>query len=342
MARPLRIDIPGGWYHITGRGNNRQAIFLDDRDRRHFLELLEAMRERYRVRLHAYVLMGNHYHLLIGTPEANASRAIQWLNQSYSMWHNRRHGLVGHLFQGRFKGILVEGSGWGLELSIYLHMNPVAVKGLGLGKRERKAQRQGMAPAPAAETVARRLQVLREYRWSSYRAYAGYEGVPAWLDAREVLQRVKGGSPEYRDAVEGRLGKTEVGESLWTKVRWGIVLGGEEFARRMRRGLRHNRETAGRRALRGRVTFEEIVRMAEGLKGESWEAFRDRRADPGRDLALWAARQYCGLTLRQLGEKAGGMDYTAVAMAVRRIERRARADRGLRALRDKLAEQCEK
>ena len=83
MARPLRINVAGGWYHITARGNNRQAIFVDKRDREHFLELLEEMGARFDVRIHAYVLMDNHYHLLITTPQANASRAVQWLNVSY-------------------------------------------------------------------------------------------------------------------------------------------------------------------------------------------------------------------------------------------------------------------
>ena len=95
MARSLRINIAGGWYHITNRGTERRAIFGDERDYRHFLELSGEMRERYTVQIHAYVLMPNHYHLLIRTPEANASRAIQWLNVSYGVWYNRRHNRVG-------------------------------------------------------------------------------------------------------------------------------------------------------------------------------------------------------------------------------------------------------
>ena len=105
MARPLRVDIEDGWYHITSRGIERRRIFTEDRERKHFLELLEEMSERYRVRVHAYVLMDNHYHLLIQTPQANASQAIHWLGVSYSVWFNRRHNRVGPLFQGRFKSV---------------------------------------------------------------------------------------------------------------------------------------------------------------------------------------------------------------------------------------------
>ena len=109
MSRPLRINLAGGWYHVTARGHQRRAIYVDVTDRRHYLELLEEMIARHRVDVHAYVLMGNHYHLLVRTPEANLSRAIQWLNVSYSVWRNRRHRKCGSLFQGRFKAVMIEG-----------------------------------------------------------------------------------------------------------------------------------------------------------------------------------------------------------------------------------------
>ena len=124
MARPLRINRVNGRYHVTARGNERKAIYRDDRDRSHFLELLSEMVERYGVQLHAYVLMDNHYHLLLQTPEANLSRAVQWLNVSYGVWFNRRHHRAGHLFQGRFKALVVEDdSGW-QEVARYVHLNP--------------------------------------------------------------------------------------------------------------------------------------------------------------------------------------------------------------------------
>src|ERR1044071_6521420 len=103
MARPLRIVRPGCWYHITSRGNDRKTIYRSERDRRHFLELLARMVELFRLRLHAFVLMDNHYHLLMELSEANLSRAVQWLNVSYSVCFNRQHRRAGHLFQGRFK-----------------------------------------------------------------------------------------------------------------------------------------------------------------------------------------------------------------------------------------------
>src|SRR5438876_9335484 len=116
MARPLRIERPGGWYHLTARGNERRPLFRDDRDRQHFCQLLAEMVDRFHVRLHGYVLMDNHYHLILELREANLSRAAQWLNLSYSVWFNRRHGRSGHLFQGRFRSVIVSREEGGLCL----------------------------------------------------------------------------------------------------------------------------------------------------------------------------------------------------------------------------------
>jgi putative transposase len=113
---------------LTARGNERRPIFRDDRDRQRFCELLAELVDR--VRLHAYVLMDNHYHLILELRESNLSRAAQWLNLSYSVWFNRRHERSGHLFQGRFKSVIVSPQEWGLALSRYVHLNPVRVDGL--------------------------------------------------------------------------------------------------------------------------------------------------------------------------------------------------------------------
>jgi len=144
VARPLRIQRPDAWYHITGRGTGRKEIYLDESDRRHWLELLPEVAERFRLRIFAYVMMGNHYHLVLAAPELNLSRALQWLQTSYSMWFNRKHGRVGPLFQGRFHAVVVEPNAFAHELSRYVHLNPVRIKGLGLDKRARRGARMGL------------------------------------------------------------------------------------------------------------------------------------------------------------------------------------------------------
>ena len=156
MARPLRIERSGGRYHVTARGNERKAIYRNDSDRTHFLELLSQATERFGVRFHAYVLMDNHYHLLIETPEANLSAAMQWLNVSYSVWFNRRHGRAGHLFQGRFQGLIIEhDAGW-QEVARYVHLNPVRLSSSGdQGTRDLERGRprpRDFAPARTART----------------------------------------------------------------------------------------------------------------------------------------------------------------------------------------------
>ena len=334
MARPLRVDIEDGWYHVTARGDHRQEIFSDERDHGRFVELLEEMRERFRVGVMAYVCMGNHYHVMVRTPEANLSRAIQWLNISYSVWFNKRHEETGHVFQGRFKSIVVEGEAWGLELSQYVHLNPVRIKALGQGKRQRAADRAGVSRPPTGEEVKRRLVKLRGYRWSSYRAYAGYCGKPAWLDMDVLLARA-GGQGKYRETVEGRIRQGEE-ETPWEQVKLGIALGTVEFAKTIRARLKSGREMPEKRGLRKQVGFEEVVAVVERLTGERWRDFCDRHGDKRRDLVLWVARRCMGLTLAELGRKAGGMDYAAVTMAVRRFPAACTRDKPLARLSGKI------
>ena len=334
MARPLRIDIAGGWYHVTGRGNERRNIFWEDGDRVKFLSYLEEWVERFGVRLHGYVLMDNHYHLLVETPEANLSRAMHWLNVSYSVWVNRKHRRVGHLFQGRYKGIVVEAETWGLRLSRYLHLNPVRVWQLGLGKSEQALRREGLAADDHSGLVKERRKRLNGYRWSSYRAYAGLEKASAWLECREVWRMIGGRSVRgqvraYRRYVDSGLGG-DGEERPWESVKSAVILGEGEFVDRVRRLLKGNeREQGELKRLQKRRELGEVIRVVDGLKGEPWEMYRDRHGDWGRDLVLYLGRKWCGMRLRELGERVGGLDYAGVCMAAKRLGRRAAADPSL-------------
>ena len=327
MARPLRIERPGGRYHVTARGNERRAIYRQDGDRYHFLELLGEATERFGIRIHAYVLMDNHFHLLIETPEANLSRAMQWVSVSYSIWFNRRHDRAGHLFQGRFKSVLVEDDAGWQELARYLHLNPVRVAGLGLNKQQQTAARRVGIAAPKAELVRRRLEQLREYRWSSYRSYAGYQSGVQWL-WRQPLDRICGGkSAEQRRAAFREYTEQPVRqgvvESPWERLLGDVILGSEGFARQVRRHLQGNRrEQPALRDLEPRLTWDRIVAELERLKGCQWEDFSQRYGDWGRDAALWLGRQRGRYTLGELGQLAGGLDYAAVGQAVSRFGKR--------------------
>ena len=145
MARALGILLAGGWYHVTSRGNRREAIFREDADRRRFLGLVAELAGRFGLEVHAFVLMDNHYHLVVRTPQPNLNQAMQWLNVSYSTRFNWAHRQCGHVFQGRYKAIVIETERGVVEVARYVHLNPVRVGRLKLGKAE---QRQARLDSP--------------------------------------------------------------------------------------------------------------------------------------------------------------------------------------------------
>lgn len=330
MARPLRIQWEGAWYHVTSRGNERRLIFRGDEDRREFLGRLSEMTERYRLRLHAYTLMDNHWHGLLETLEANLSRAMQCLNSGYSGWFNRRHGRTGHLFEGRFKGIIVDPQRWGLELSRYVHLNPVRVGRFELNKPSRRRNQAVLSPGLPAELWKERVEFLRHYRWSSYRAYIGLEPAPTWLTTNTVLSWMGGKEEErkeaYRDYVEGAA-REGLKQTPWVELQAQVALGDEAFLQSLSHKARGDeQEQPSLHQLKRRPEFAAVVEVVEGMKGERWDQFANRHADWGRDMVLFLARHYCGMTLKELGEKAGRIDSWALSKALYRFESRLKED----------------
>ena len=202
MARPLRIEFPGAVYHITSRGNERKAVFRDDQDRKMFLDTLADVTHRYNWLCHAYCLMDNHYHLLIDTPDGNLSIGMRQLNGIYTQRFNKRHGRVGHLFQGRFKAVLVQKDSHLLEACRYVVLNPVR---------------------------ARRVQRPEEWIWSSYGATVGRTKLHPclmtdWVLSQFGLER-KIAEAGYRRFVRDGIG----GGSIWDRMRAQSVLGESDF-----------------------------------------------------------------------------------------------------------------
>lgn len=334
MARPLRIQVPNGWYHVTARGIDRRVIFTEEACYRHILELLKEMSERYHVKVYAYVLMPNHFHLVLSTLQANLSAAMQWLKTSYSMWFNRRARRVGPLFEGRYKATLFEGRAQAWPISRYVHLNPVRVNALGLGKGARRREATGgVRVTPALEK--RRLEALRMFPWSSYGYYVGERKAPDWLAVEEVLcdgraQKAPEQRQAYRAYVEGLLGEAAV-ESPMKTAESGLLLGGDEWVKRMKRGLRGNRdEQQAYRQLRPRPGWDEIRRAIEQVRGERWVDFAERYGDWGRDLALHVLRVRGGVTLREAARCVGVTRYQAAAQALQRVKRRLETDKALR------------
>jgi REP element-mobilizing transposase RayT len=334
MARPLRIEHPGGWYHVTSRGNERRAIFRDDRDRAHFLELLENMVARFDLRVHGFVLMDNHYHVIVELRQANLSLALQWLNLSYSAWFNRRHDRVGHLFQGRFKSVLFSAPASALELSRYVHLNPVRVGGLGLGKGPRAASRVGAAPAPEATQVRERLERLRRYRWSSYRAYIGAAPKPDWLECGQIGRMQRGKEAEqrerYRQYVEGAIREGLETTGVWGELKEGAILGSERFVQSVRDRLKGDRQEqrAADRLKQARLDWRSLIAAVEKVKGQRWERLRDLHGDSARDMLLYLGQRRCGMKLKELAAESGVASYGAVAMAIKRYGRKLAREAG--------------
>jgi len=335
MARPLRVVRAGGWHHVFTRGVSRRVIYGDDRDRRHFLELLEDFVQRYGVVVHAYVLMDTHYHLVVETPEPNLSRAMQWLNLSYAAWFNVRHACNGPVFQRPFRNVPVEDGGWAYGLSVYVHLNPLRLAAFRLTKPQRKAESAGVSKPLSPEQVRERLRRLRTYPWSSYRAYAGYASAPVWLTTGALLSRASRKAGEqtrvYRRQVQDRL-RQGVEASSGEAFRDALAIGSAAFAQRVKalgKAAGLGRETVGKRQVAARVRLEAIVRAVEQVKGEPWDSFCARYGDPGAALVMRLARRYTGLTLREIGAAVGGLDYAAVSMAIKRQQQRVPRDAAL-------------
>jgi REP element-mobilizing transposase RayT len=295
--------------------------------------ILEETIARFRLRLHGYVLMENHYHLILETPEGNLSRAMQWLNVRYSTWFNRRHRRIGHLFQGRFKAIIADPHQWGLVLSRYVHLNPLRTRSHALSKPQRQEVATGKRKAAAAAEVGKRLLFLNAYRWSSYRAFAGYEPQPAWLETHGIASLIEGDPRRWRSKYRALVeqGAQEGASSPWPALEAQAVLGGQALVEEVRTQIKEGRrEIVGKRSLSRRRTFEDAVAIVERHRRRPWEEFRERRGDPGREMVFWLARRHTGLTLGQLGERSGAADYAAVAMALRRFELKMENDAKLR------------
>ena len=205
MARPVRLEFGGALYHVTARGDRREAIYEDDVDREHFLEVLGEVVGRFNWRCHAYCLMSNHYHLLVATPDGNLSKGMRQLNGVFTQWSNRRHHRTGHLFQGRFKAVLVDADSYLLELTRYVVLNPV---------------RAHMVESPA------------KWPWSSYQAVTGEVDSPAWLESDGLLAQFGTRRARAVAAYEKFVREGMEGESIWTHLNRQVFLGDDAFVAR--------------------------------------------------------------------------------------------------------------
>ena len=306
MTRSLRIQYPCAVYHVTSRGNERKNIFRTDQDRFLFLRVLGEMLDEYQVVCHAWVLMDNHYHILLETPEANLSRAIRHLNGVYTQRFNRRNYRVGHLFQGRFKAILVQKGIHLLELCRYVVLNPVR---------------------------ARLVDHPRKWLWSSYRQTAGIEKREDWLEVGWVLGHFgvlssRAARAYQKFVLEG----AAIRESPWEKVQGHIYHGSKEFKKSLKGFIKEkNQEIPMTHKRPDRPLAEEVLRgVAQNYGVEAEEIVRKvHRVNEARDVAMFLLRQKAGLGLKAIADRFE-VKYKAVSQRVWLVRKRMKMDKAFR------------
>ncbi len=299
MARPLRIEYPGACYHITSRGNEQKGIFKSQRDREKFLEYLESATIRYGAVIHAYCLMSNHYHLLLETPEGNLSKIMRHINGAYTTYFNVKRKRAGHLLQGRYKAILVEADEYLVELSRYIHLNPVRV---------------GLVEKP------------EQYPWSSYLSYMGHSKPLTWLRTGFIqsyfAKQVDDARKKYRTFVEDRLGKEY--ESPLKKSIGTSILGSIAFVEEISMAYLQGKEDRSIPALRQIASRPPLEAIMQEIQAE----FADDEK-LARRATMHLCHKYSGMRLREIGECFKVRD-TAISEASRRFSRELDADEKLR------------
>lgn len=311
MARPLRVEYSGAFYHVISRGNGGESIFLTKNDYTKLLKYLEKATERFAVTVHTYCLMSNHYHLLIETPQPNLSTAMQWINGSYAGYYNRKHPRTGHLFQGRFKALLIDADEYLIPLSRYIHLNPVR-----------------------AAIVANPL----EYPWSSYAAFVGKAKSPDFLVTDQLLARFGRSRGEAFRAYRAFVEEVDI-KSLRNpgeRAAGGFILGADGFVQWVKdvflSSRDEEREIPQLRKLRPRVSLKRIVHAV----CEEWGCSEDQLREKGskrniaRDLAVFLARDLSGKKASDLGEFFGGISGAAITMKYNQAGQHLAQDKGLR------------
>jgi REP element-mobilizing transposase RayT len=281
MARPIRIEFPGAVYHVTSRGNALQPIFGDDNDRRRFLNILGDVVDRYNWLCHSYCLMDNHYHLLIETLDGNLSLGMRHMNGVYTQYYNRRHSQPGHIFQGRYKSILVDKDSYLIELCRYVVLNPVR---------------------------ARIVELPEEYKWSSFRMTAGQVPCKPLLETDWLLaqfgNRLRQSRAEYVRFIYSGIN----GRSPWKFLKGRCILGEESYVRKLEPVLKDKSmitEIPKKERFAYRPSIEELLSMKE---------ISDKRK---RDRAVIRAHKEFGYTLTEIGKHLG-LHYSTISKIVNR------------------------
>ena len=294
MARAYRLQAEDCFYHVTGRGNDRKQIYASDYDYRKFLEYVLTAKKRFDFYLYAYVLMPNHYHLLIKTRHANLSKIMHNINSSYTTYYNIKHNKTGHLFQGRYKSIVVDADSYFSALTKYIHLNPVKAK---------------------------MVELPEEYNWSSYKGYIEYRP-DSYIDKDQVDKVLGIKAKEYRQFVIERIGEKE--ENPFKGVYGGFILGNASFIKDKLNALKEqvgSKDISHKRALRKYVSAQDINDLMKREYGKSFAELTKKRTRGTKDkkIVIHLLRQLAGLSNAEIGGLLR-MNFSAVSKAALDIE----------------------
>ena len=317
MARPLRIQFENAFYHIMARGQRKEPIVCDDKDKWEFFSRLKDTIEKYNLNIYAYCLMNNHYHLLAETPNANLSDAMHYFNSSYSSYFKNRYKLAGSVFQGRYKAVSVDKDSYFLTLTAYIHLNPVRAK---------------MVEHP------------EDYEWSSYQYYIGKKDAPHFLFTNELKDNFN--KYEYKNFIEDIMNSGRVFDR---KEIYGTnsLLGGESFNAKIikltgeNRDMEKDYEIPDYRRLKqiDKETIIDTIEKTFNLTRK--EIFFKKRGNFYRKLAIYGLKKYTGLKLKEIGLLSGS-NYHAVSSAYYAFLSKIQEKREIRKMVEKFDEKIEK
>lgn len=322
MARPLRIEYPGAIYHVTCRGNERREIFRDNSDRKRFLEILAISQEIYNVETFSYVLMDNHFHIMLKTALSNLGEFMRHFNISYTSYYNRRHERIGHLYQGRYKSILIESEKYLSMVSRYIHLNPVRTKVM-----NNKAGKE-------------KLGYLMKYKWSSFPGFINKREMEELINYKPVLLDYGGVNPggrkEYKKQIYSDI--TD-GLELKDKILEQHVLGSEKFVEWLLKHVlkrKRDRECSTLGKLQKYRAREDIINAIEKETGCSITTIKEERG-VARQITMDLLYRLGGLKGREIGN-IFDIDYSTVSVSRKRLRNKIQKDKSLKRLLSRIEE----
>ena len=298
MARPLRIEYPGAYYHLINRGLERRDTFRHLKDYEYFLGLLERIKEKYGIVVHAFCLMPNHYHLFIQTPQGNLSKAMRQLDGNHTQKFNKRYKRVGPLFQGRYKAVLIDADSYSLQLVKYIHLNPVKAK---------------------------LVQKPEEYQFSSYASYTGKSKIPVYLNIKWLLSQYA--NSKNKAIKEFKKHTFEFDGEEWEPEREvfkSLILGSSNFIKEIQENYlqgKKSKEIPKLKAVQITLSPDIIESKVSSLGYEN--SLKTK-------LIVYALKKYSPLTLKEIGEKMGNLHYSAISQIYIRLIAKSNKDKILK------------